>query len=347
MPTPALPEDRDRGRTVITIHGVLTPQASKVIKWQGWIDPQLERFYEHVNLNGEDGRYLLRIFWPWWRRKERERLRRKCIEEFNRSSKHPHVIAHSFGTYTVCGTLEASTRDEFQFHRVILCASIVGRRFNWEKHSRRFNHVLSERGIQDWVVFLAGTLQLLVWVVPPTLAIILWDWLWLILFPIGFFLWRGVGYSGIWGFLRKADEFTSVQRPGAHKSFFLDKTHAETRARDSWIPYLRGADPEEYLDFCEVAEKYLSSLFAGNKHEEAKQMWDDSYERKWKETAESYARNVLATDIAQLGFDFVYEMVRSLACDIAVDPNKSDNPYWMIIDAVNTARDLLDLEPPS
>lgn len=72
------------------------------------------------------------------------------------------VIAHSFGTYILSKLIITS---EIEFHRIILCGSIINRKFPWHKYHRRVakdmqhpHKILNDCGTKDiWPILAEAT----------------------------------------------------------------------------------------------------------------------------------------------------------------------------------------------
>lgn len=90
---------------------------------------------------------------PWFRRSAMNKLElklRDALQAYSGTNSSPKVsfISHSFGSYILCHLLRRVYH--FKAHRIILCGSVVSRRFKFSGFEERFDPpVLNEVGTMD------------------------------------------------------------------------------------------------------------------------------------------------------------------------------------------------------
>ena len=145
----------DGYQVVLLIHGIRTeadwgPMVRSKIEVPGQIEviPIRYGYFDAI-----------RFWFPFWtRNKPIERVYKEirvALQKYRRS--HPDaklsIIAHSFGTYIVGEILKRGF--DLQFHRLILCGSVLPQDFPWEQYQGRFDDdkVVNECGKSDiWPV---------------------------------------------------------------------------------------------------------------------------------------------------------------------------------------------------
>jgi pimeloyl-ACP methyl ester carboxylesterase len=150
----------------------------------------------------------------------------QSIREDNPSAKLS-VVAHSFGTYIFAEILKTS---EIEFHRVILCGSIIQSNFEWGKYKNRIDSlkenllILNDCGTKDIWPILAGCMT------------------------------YGFGASGTFGFRNPyvRDRFHKL----SHGDYFTDEF-----IHKYWIPYLLcGENLPSDLDLERESPPYWQSI---------------------------------------------------------------------------------------
>jgi len=173
------------------------------------------------------------------------------ITEGTKYGSLPHLIAHSFGTYTVGMAL--LKYPAFAFDTAIFSGCVLSKAFPWKQVSSRFEHVYNEVAGKDLVPLVAS---LIGWIVPKM---------------------GGAGRSGFSGpngfvhslsdvdaFCRKCEHPSPACAKGCstlshcaarihnvhyklfdHGSFSIGQQHA----RKYWLPLLWGLDPLLYDEF--------------------------------------------------------------------------------------------------
>jgi hypothetical protein len=137
---------------VISIHGIQTTG-----KWQKEIGSALQDVairYVPVDYGWLWALGILRPFTTSTARRTWDDIERKLLEQKDRADK-VSVIAHSFGSYCVGTLLKA--RPSISFDKIIVCGSILPRRFPWRHLLERGQYVsvLNEICVRDWPVRLA------------------------------------------------------------------------------------------------------------------------------------------------------------------------------------------------
>lgn len=200
-----------RGHVVLLIHGIRTQG-----EWQQRAAATLE---EEPTIRVRPTRYeffdVVRFLLPFdaLRRYPVTRVTTLIRDELTKHPDQISIVAHSFGTYIVSQML--LNEPDLDFHRIILCGSIIPDGFPWEK----FRHRLSPQASADWQVVNDCGLND-PW---PVLAqSITW----------------GYGASGRFGFGhgRVKDRYHAV----GHSGFF-----DESFVRRYWLPYLVSGDVVE------------------------------------------------------------------------------------------------------
>jgi len=200
-----------RKHVVVLIHGIRTQG-----EWQQRAAATLEA---EPTILVRPTRYefldVVRFLLPFARLRRRpvQRITRLLRDELTKRPDHLSVIAHSFGTFIVGRILQ--DEPDIEFHRLILCGSIVPDAFPWENFRHRLSahdsvewQVVNDCGLSDpWPVFA----QSVTW---------------------------GYGSSGRFGFGhgRVKDRF----HPVGHSGFF-----SEHFVRTYWLPYLTTGDVVE------------------------------------------------------------------------------------------------------
>ena len=159
--------------------------------------------------------------------------------------RHPHVIAHSFGSY-ICGWALQKFQD-LRFGRIVLVGCVLPRNFKWQNIRRTrpnaFKEVRNDIGLSDSVVWL---LRRMGRIAPD------------------------MGTSGLFGFVssprvvhRSSRAWgpclvcaQSERRPLIHDIFLAKYRHSDWalgpgHARELWLPYLWGLSPREFNQFIE------------------------------------------------------------------------------------------------
>ena len=195
-----------RRKIVICVHGINTHgewemDLAPLISEQGWI------YYPLHYGNFALWRFLI----PGQRRKQIEWFREK-YNQIRQKHKNiaPSVIAHSFGTFIVTKALQKY--PALKLDKLILCGSIVERKFGWSEIFKRkqVTKVRNEYGMKDRAA----------WMSP----IVAWD----------------TGRSGTMGFLSKENRLVDERYEHySHGSVFCYDHFDEY-----WIPFLR--DPIPY-----------------------------------------------------------------------------------------------------
>jgi pimeloyl-ACP methyl ester carboxylesterase len=141
-----------RPRVVVTIHGIRTHG-----RWQKEITPYLAR-HRLVPYHIDYGWFhVLRFFFPWWRKKQVEKVRRELRDLLEKAdTPRVSIIAHSFGTLIAMECLRADNGD-LLYDRVVLTGSILPRDFDWQSllAKKWVLAVRNERATADWVVRMA------------------------------------------------------------------------------------------------------------------------------------------------------------------------------------------------
>lgn len=162
-------------------------------------------------------------------------------DEFQRKPDRVSIIAHSFGSYIISQIL--NRESDIDFHRIILCGSIISNGFDWAKHR---NRVGSEGG-NDWKIINECGMHDL-W---PVLAeSITW----------------GYGSSGRYGFGhgRVKDRFHSVGHSGFFSEQFVDTYWRPYLSEDRIVPGAldRPTTPIWISGLAVLKLKYLLPIFA-------------------------------------------------------------------------------------
>jgi pimeloyl-ACP methyl ester carboxylesterase len=144
-----------RRRLVILVHGIRTRA-----EWQGRIRGLLEADGEtDVETLGYGYFDALRFLCPLiTRRAPIVEVERNIRDAFKLHADHGEVVfvGHSFGTY-ILGKILAE-RPDIVPDRVLLCGSIVSRKFRWDKLPNRPKGVLNEAGSRDiWPILANST----------------------------------------------------------------------------------------------------------------------------------------------------------------------------------------------
>lgn len=159
--------------------------------------------------------------------------------------RHPHVIAHSFGTYLTVKLLEVVNGTRLS--RIVLCGCVLPREYDWLAQIRdgRVAAVRNDYTVSDWVGYaakLAGRLH------------------------------SDLGHAGTHGMANSISGVHRLNKPelrcsscAVHTGFVhdVDCSHlghsdsllVESHLREWWIPFLWGLDPAEHsklLSFCET-----------------------------------------------------------------------------------------------
>ncbi len=190
-------------RVVLTIHGIRTTG-----DWQRELtDVLTQHRFRHTPL-GFGFFKAVSLLMPWSRARKVEWFRKVYSDNFANAERLPSVVAHSFGSYIV--TKAMLKYDDIRFDKVILCGSIVSRKYPWSTvvlQRGQVKAVLNEAGGRDmW----AGIVE---WVVSDA------------------------GSSGVSGFEDTADGRVTqlIHERHQHSDYFY-RQNFERR----WIPFLSG-----------------------------------------------------------------------------------------------------------
>ncbi len=188
---------------VITIHGIRTTG-----DWQRELtDVLTQHGFRHVPL-GFGFFKAVSLLMPWSRARKVEWFRRVYSDMFATTQRLPSVVAHSFGSYIV--TKAMLKYDDIRFDKMILCGSIVSRKYPWSK-------VLTQRGQAKAVLNEAGGRDIWAGVVE-----------WLV---------SDAGSSGVSGFEDTADgRLTQLIHERYEHSDYFYRQNFENR----WVPFLSG-----------------------------------------------------------------------------------------------------------
>jgi hypothetical protein len=161
------------------------------------------------------------------------------------SGLHPHVIAHSLGTF-LTGAILSKFHNSVALDRIVLVGCVLPRGFEWQALLARrrdaFSEVRNETGAKDWVVFLAwlaggrfglGRAGLLGFKEPKTLAHVVSD------------------ARSACSMCTPTDRHTVHNVPLGdflHSDYFLGPDHAHVL----WLPFLWGFVPAEFEHFVTV-----------------------------------------------------------------------------------------------
>lgn len=195
---------------VITIHGIRTTG-----DWQReFTDVLTQHGFRHIPL-GFGFFKAVSLLMPWSRARKVEWFRRIYSDKFATAERLPSVVAHSFGSYIV--TKAMLKYDDIRFEKMILCGSIVSRKYPWSKmllERGQAKSVLNEAGGRDmW----AGIVE---WVVPDA------------------------GSSGVSGFEDLADgRLTQIIHERHEHSDYFYRQNFEKR----WVPFLNGHKVEPVI----------------------------------------------------------------------------------------------------
>ena len=141
---------KTKRKLIISLHGIRTrgtwqKELSPLITEQGWIYYPLDY-----------GWFSLLFFIPGVFRKRKIEWFRAQYNEIH--SRYPDVIpsivAHSFGTWTLCKAIEKY--EHLRFDKIILCGSIAPHKFDWRKlyHRNQVTAIRNESGKRDiWARF--------------------------------------------------------------------------------------------------------------------------------------------------------------------------------------------------
>jgi hypothetical protein len=97
---------------------------------------------------------------PWFRRRAMRELEERIwdsVHEYTRGRKPPKIsfIAHSFGSYILCYLLRR--QHLLEVNRIILCGSVLHRKFRFSKFSTRFcGPIINDVGTRDRWPFIAS-----------------------------------------------------------------------------------------------------------------------------------------------------------------------------------------------
>jgi hypothetical protein len=184
---------------VITVHGMNTTG-----RWQKDLATFLQdRLIRHKAV--DYGFVLLGVLLPWTPAKVHERLNH-AYEDQRRFFERPHVIAHSFGSRCLGKWLQRFPSNSIS--RVILCGSLIPRRFDWGQLAAngQVDRVMNERAGKD---------------------------LWVKLAPLA--IW-GSGCSGVLGFKDCGNIVDENFYPHSKHSDLFMPAHWEK----VWLPFLTG-----------------------------------------------------------------------------------------------------------
>ena len=196
---------RTKRKVVISLHGIRTrglwqKELSPLLTEQGWIYYPLDFGWYSVLF------FIPRIF----RKSKIEWFRQQYREVRNRyPDVIPSIIAHSLGSWILCKAIEKYTH--LRFDKIILCGSIVPRRFDWEAVYARnqVTAVHNEVGKKDvWARFSK------------------------------FFAW-GTGDSGFIGFTQQAPFLLNQAYPHYDHGSAFGYDHY----LGEWVPFLRQPVP--------------------------------------------------------------------------------------------------------
>lgn len=207
---------------VLTVHGIRTTG-----DWQRELtDVLTQHGFRHVPL-GFGFFKAVSLLMPWSRARKIEWFRRVYSEKFATSECLPSVIAHSFGSYIV--TKAMLKYDDIRFDRMILCGSIVSRKYPWTRiliQRGQVSEVLNEAGGRD---FWAAVVE---WVVSDA------------------------GSSGVVGFddLANGGVLQLIHERHEHSDYFY-RQNFEKR----WVPFLRGAGAKNVIP---VGDEGVNRKFA-------------------------------------------------------------------------------------
>lgn len=207
---------------VLTVHGIRTTG-----DWQRELtDVLTQHGFRHVPL-GFGFFKAVSLLMPWSRARKIEWFRRVYSEKFATSERLPSVIAHSFGSYIV--TKAMLKYDDIRFDRMILCGSIVSRKYPWTRiliRRGQVSQVLNEAGGRD---FWAAVVE---WVVSDA------------------------GSSGVVGFddLANGGVLQLIHERHEHSDYFY-RQNFERR----WVPFLRGAGAKNVIP---VGDEGINHKFA-------------------------------------------------------------------------------------
>lgn len=195
---------------VITIHGIRTTG-----DWQReFTDVLTQHGFRHVPL-GFGFFKAVSLLMPWSRTRKVEWFRRIYSDKFASTERLPSVVAHSFGSYIV--TKAMLKYDDIRFDKVILCGSIVSRKYPWST-------VLTQRNQADAVLNEAGGRDMWAGIVE-----------WLV---------SDAGSSGVSGFEDMADgRLTQLIHERHEHSDYFYRQNFERR----WVPFLSGAAVQKVI----------------------------------------------------------------------------------------------------
>lgn len=195
---------------VITIHGIRTTG-----DWQReFTDVLTQHGFRHVPL-GFGFFKAVSLLMPWSRARKVEWFRRIYSDKFANAERLPSVVAHSFGSYIV--TKAMLKYDDIRFDKVILCGSIVSRKYPWST-------VLTQRNQADAVLNEAGGRDMWAGLVE-----------WLV---------SDAGSSGVSGFEDTADgRLTQLIHERHEHSDYFYRQNFERR----WVPFLNGAAVQQVI----------------------------------------------------------------------------------------------------
>lgn len=163
--------------------------------------------------------FALSLLLPWVRKSKIEWFHNECEEKLRdvEPGQCASIVAHSFGTYLLCGALVKYS--DLRFDRIILCGSIVREDFPWSSiivNRGQVNVVLNEAGGKDmWA-------SIVCWAVSDS------------------------GRTGVVGFRDNASGrvIERIHAEHQHSDYFYIGNY-----RRVWIPFLRGEpiDPVEAI----------------------------------------------------------------------------------------------------
>jgi len=261
----------------------------------------------------------------WFAIKKRARTVAQFLRDYeDKAGQHrdraPHAIAHSFGTYLLCKGLEKY--PDVAFDRVILWGSVVDAKFPWEAVAARggVSAVRNEQSKRDFVSRLAGHAF---WI-------------------------RGMGRSGCTGFISGAGIVQNVIFPRFKHS---DAARLRKHVEESWLPFLWGIDPTEYVELLDACDSSLRNLRNGSLVSTCSTE-PDFDNRKWSWTTsqgdivsfKDFAQNCLRDVCRNRNAEWFIDTPHFKACySIARSvfwkncKAQENHPKWLVVEAVEEA----------
>jgi pimeloyl-ACP methyl ester carboxylesterase len=288
--------------------------------------------YWRVNVGG--ALVFLSIVASFWLAiKKRARTVDRFLRDYDdvtarHKDRSPHVIAHSFGTYLLCRGLDKYP-DCLTFDRAILWGSVVDSEFEWDAVAARagISSVRNERSRGDYVSFLAG---------------------------YAFWI-KGLGNSGYQGFKRPAGIVDNVLERFRHS----DAGKLRKRVQETWLPFLWGIAPDEYVKLLNACASCLDSLPPGSVNSKDPAIGNFELQRWSWATIHGEAipfKEFMQTSLHDLcterrtnsfvksaGFDACYLIARNLFWRNCKE--QENHPRWVVAEAVEEAFGYLFARP--